>query len=179
MIRAQKCCNRHREVTGNDRKDNKGPTAKPLALEFEVRKFASRKDTPRIARLGDGCLDERAEVPTALQLVLNPCAPTRTQLLAPLCVDFALEIQSSPTIRSVTRRDKKTESDPAEESVPCEEATVVAQNACPANDASQDAHGCGYGAQHELDMVPQSNNVGMFEYIEPDEQACDECRESI
>ena len=74
--------------------------------------FTPRQGTSRITSLTDGGLYERTEVPTALELILDPQTSIYAEVSRPLGVDFAFEIERATFISDVAWRDEQGKTNP-------------------------------------------------------------------
>jgi len=155
------------------------PSLEDKTLKLHVRQLASGQDTPCIARLGDGGLDERGKVAAAIKLILDAQATFCSEFLGPLGVDLALEVEAALFVGDIARSDHEGECDPSEEGVPCEEATVVKEDPSPANDRGEDAdRGC-EGGKDELLAVSGADDIGVLPDVEPGKETNDKGGERI
>ena len=163
-----------------DKDENCGiPSLEHEAFKLHVRQLATGQDTPRIARLADGSLDERRKIATAFELILDAHAAFRAEFLGPLGVDFALEVERAFFVSDISRSNQKGESDPGEECVPCEEAAVIEEDTGPADDGGEDAYTSCEGGEDKLLTVSSTDDVGVLPDVEPGKETNDEGGERV
>lgn len=179
MVRAQQARDHHPELRRHEREHNGVPPLQHRFLKVDVRAFAAGQDAACVARLAAGCLDERVEVPTALELVLDPEASVDADDLAPLRVDLALEVEGAFLVGDVARGDEQRKDHPEEEAVDGEEGAVVEEDAGPADEAGEQREAGGGGGDDQLRAVPDADDVCVGPDVEPDEEAGDEPSERI
>jgi len=117
VVRAKKSGEHDKDMKGHDGKRDSEPPRQYHPLELEVIILASRQDAASIARLTDGSLNERAEIPAASKPILDAQPTNGAKLPGPLSVDFTLEIKGFSTVGNVTGCDKEGEANPEGESV--------------------------------------------------------------
>ena len=179
MVRAQERGDHEEDLCGNDAEDDGVPTFEYRALEVEVRGLAARQDAARKARLADGCLDERAEKATAVELILNAPTARNAERARPLGVDLTLEVEGTLLIGDVAGRNEDGEADPEKESVPGEEGTIVEDDAGPADERGEHSkRGSGRG-DDKLGRVADTNDVGVVPEVKPDKEAGDQPCERV
>ena len=155
------------------------PSLEHKTLKLHVRQLASGQDTPRIARLADGGLDERGKVAATIKLILDTHAAFCAEFLGPLGIDLALEVEAALFVGNITGSDQEGECDPGEEGVPCEEATVVEEDASPANDRGEDADRRCEGGKDKLLAVSGADDIGVLPDVEPGKETNDKGGERI
>ena len=179
MVRTQER-GEHDSDLGRYEDENGGiPSLEDETLVLHVRQLASGQDTPRITRLTNGGLDKRGKIAAAIKLILDAHAAFCAKFLGPLGVDLALEIEGAPFVGDIARSDQEGECDPGEEGVPCEEATVVEDDASPADDGSEDANRSCEGREDELLAVTGADDIGVLPDVEPGKETNDEGGERI
>lgn len=179
MVRAQQADGHDRDLRGHERKYGRVPPPQGRALEPEVRRLAPRQHAARVARLAHGRLDERREVPAAVQHVLHAQAAREPERLAPLLVELALEVERAPLVRDVARRDEQREARPGEHAVEREERAVVEQDAGPPDERGEHAERGRERGDDELGLVPDAHDVRLAPDVEPQREADDQPRDGI
>ena len=174
MVGAQERDDHDRKLRGHEREHDRVPALENLALEVDVRALASGKQAARVARLADGRLDERVEVPAAVQLVLDPETAVEPEIARPLCVHLALKVERAFLVRDVPRRYKQREANPKQERVYGQERPVVQQDTGPADERREDAKCSGDRRDDELRLVSHTNDVGVRPDIKVDKQTGDQ-----
>ena len=141
------------------------------ALELEVGGFAPGEDAACEARLADRRLDERVEVATAAELVLDAQTAGDAEGAGPLGVDLALEVERAHFVREIPGDEDEDEGDPGEESVDGEEGAVVHEEADPADEGGEDARGGCERGEGQLGVVARADDVRVCPDVEPCEEA--------
>lgn len=109
-----------------DEAENVGvPRREQVALVFQVRILAARNQRTSKTRLRNRRFDERAEVSTAGECVLDLQSTVETEFAGPLGVDLALEIEDFATVSDVSGCDEESKGDPGEQAINGKEGTVV------------------------------------------------------
>lgn len=179
VVRAQQRRDHDRELRGHDHEHGRVPPLQYQPLELYVRPFAPRQQRARVARLRDGGLDERVEVPAAVELVLHAQAAVEPEVARPLRVHFSLEVERALLVGDVPRGDEQREADPEEEGVDGEEGAVVEQDAGPADERGEHGERGGDRRDDELGAVPDADDVGVRPDVEVDEEGRDEARQGV
>jgi len=112
---------------------NDEPPVQDDTLIPHVGTLATRKDSPRVTSLGDCGQDERTEVSTTFELILDRQTTGGTNVLGPLLVDLSLQIERALLVRNVAGSNEEGETDPQQEGVPGEETTIVEEDSGPAD----------------------------------------------
>lgn len=139
VVRAQKRGEDARNVHGDDGEGDDVPAFEHRLLELEVVVLAARQDAARIAGLAGSGLNEGREVAAAVELVLDAQTTGEPEHARPLRVDLALQVERAALVREVARGGDHGEHDPEQNVVDGEEATVVEEDAGPAEEGGDDA----------------------------------------
>ena len=146
---------------------------------MEIVFLASGENRARIARLTDSSLDERTEITTTFELVLDSQPPFCAEVAGPLGVDLALEIECSAFVGDVPGSDEEGETYPEHECEYGEERTVVEEDAGPSDDGCEDTEGCSQCGEDELGAVAHAYDVSVGPDVEPCKKAEDESDKRI
>lgn len=179
MVRAEKSSDDNQKLGGNENETDGVPAFEHLALELEIVKLAAWQRRASITCLRNGRLNERAVIAAASKLVLNPQPAFRTEILGPLLVDLALEIEFSSFVGDVPRRGVERKDDPEQEGIHGEEGPIVKQDARPSDDGRQDSQTGSDGRYDELWAIPDANDVGVGPDVEPRHQQADDTDDGI
>lgn len=177
MVGAQQPRHHDEDVEGDDSECDGIPAREHELLELEIMLLAPRKDAAGITRLTDGSLDERTEITTAFELVLDPQSSLRTEVAGPLGVDLALEVECPALVGDVAGGDEEGKAEPEHECENGEERTVVEQDAGPSDEGCEDTEGGGHGGEDELGAVANTDDVSVGPDVEPCKEAEDKRHE--
>jgi len=167
MVGTQKASYHNRDVDWDENENSRVPALEDEALELHIRELATGQNAPGIARLADCRLDERREIPAALELVLDTHAALCAELLRPLSVDLALEVECALFVSDVPWCNEESEGNPGEEGVPGEETAVVKEYSSPTDDGCKYTYRGSDGAEDELGAVAGADDIGMLPDVEP------------
>lgn len=179
VIRAQQSRDHDEQLGGHDPENGRVPLLQNVLLEPDIRSFTTRQNAPGVTCVGSRSFYERVEVTAALKLVLYPQPSVHAQILTPLQVDLALEIEVAFFVGDVTGNDEKNEADPEEERIPGEEGAVVEKDTRPTYERGENADDRGDGADDEFRMVANADNVGVCQDVEPNEKTSDETSQRV
>ena len=130
---------------GDDGEHGRIPLPQHPPLKPQVVKLTPRQHAARITRLAHSRLDERAEISTAAQLVLEPQSTIRTEVAGPLRVDLTFEVERVPLVGEVSGDEEEDEGDPEEEGVYGQKGAVVHHEPGPAESGCEYPHAGGEG----------------------------------
>ena len=112
MVRTEERRDHYEEVKWHQRESDGEPPSQDDALVPHVKTLAAGENAPRITGLRDSGQHERAEVSTALELILDG-QPTRSiKTLGPLAVDLPFQVESALLVSDVTGSDEEGKADP-------------------------------------------------------------------
>lgn len=133
MVRTEESRDHDEEVEWDQSEGDSKPPLQDDTLVPHVKTLATWKNSPRVAGLGDGGQYERTKISAALELILDRQTTRGPEVLRPLLVELAFQVESPFLVGDVTGGDEEGKTDPQQERVPGEETAVVEKDSCPAN----------------------------------------------
>lgn len=121
MIRTKQANDDNGDLERHEAKDDRVPALEDETLEIHVRTLAPGKYGARVAHLGNCSLDERGEKAATIELILDTKPFAEAEIVTPLRVDLAVEIEVAPLEGEVARGYEEDKTQPKEEGVHGEE----------------------------------------------------------